>query len=108
MELELERELCRLRLKVDEFGKKEKYAGEEVWSHIIFAKKALSLARQVKTNKGFNLIWKVCDELLDIICQMVKDTYATWDKFCTTIKEADKSYIRDGVKKHQKRRRKTG
>lgn len=53
-EPELERELCELRLKVDDLGKKEKYAGEEVWSHVAFTEKALSLARQAKINKGSN------------------------------------------------------
>ena len=43
-ESELERELCKLRLKVDDLGKKERYVGEEVWSHAAFTKRALSLA----------------------------------------------------------------
>jgi len=101
-ETELERELCELRPKVDELGKKEKYAGEEVWSHIAFTEKALSLAKQAKINMGSNSIWKVRDELLEIICQKVKETYKTWDEFCTAIKEVDMSHIRDGVKKHQR------
>ena len=44
LESELERELCELRLMVDKLGKKVKYAGEDVWSHIIFVEKALSIA----------------------------------------------------------------
>jgi len=43
-ESELERELCELRLTADDLGKKVKYAGEDVWSHVTFAEKALSLA----------------------------------------------------------------
>ena len=40
-ESELERELCELRLMmVDELGKKVKYVGEDVWSHVTFAEKA--------------------------------------------------------------------
>jgi len=101
-ESELERELCELRLKVDELGKKEKYAGEEVWLHVAFAEKALSLARQAKIDKGSNSIWKVCDELLEIIHQKVKETYTMWNEFCTAIKEVDTSHIRNGMKKHQK------
>ena len=101
LELELERELCKLRLKVDKLGKKEKYAGEEVWSHVAFAEKALSLVRQVKIDKGSNSIWTVCDELLEII-HKVKETYTTWNEFCTAIKEVDMSHICDGMKKHQK------
>lgn len=67
METELEQELCELRLKVEDLGKKEKYAGEEVYTHIIFAEKALSLAKQAKISTGSNSIWKVHDELPDII-----------------------------------------
>jgi len=101
-ELELERELCKLRLMVDELGKKVKYVGEDVWSHVAFAEKALSLARQAKINTGSNLIWKVRDELPDIICQKVKETHTTWDSFCMAIKEVDTSHIWDGIKRHQK------
>jgi len=101
-ESELERELCELRLPVDELGKKERYAGEEVWSHVAFAEKALSLARQAKINTSSNSIWKVRDELPEIIRQKVKETYTTWDDFCAAIKDIDTSHIRDGVRKHQK------
>ena len=101
-ESEVERELCELRLKVDDLGKKEKYAGEEVWSHVAFAERALSLARQVKINKGSNSIWKVRNELPEIIRQKVKETYPTWDEFCIAIKEVDMSHIRDRMKKYQK------
>ena len=74
-ELELERELCELRLTVEELGRKVKYAGEDVWSHVVFTKKALSLAWQAKINTGSNSIWKVRDELPDIIRQKVKETH---------------------------------
>ena len=101
-ETELERELCELRLKVEDLGKKEKYAGEDVYTHVIFAEKALSLAKQAKISNGSNLIWKVRDELPDIIRQKVKETYATWTDFCTAIKGVEMAHIRDGVKKYQK------
>ena len=101
-ETELERELCELRLKVEDLGKKEKYAGEEVYTHVIFAEKALSLAKQAKISTSSNSIWKVCDELPDIIRQKVKETYATWTEFCVAIKGVEMAHIRDGVKKHQR------
>jgi len=43
-ESELEREFCKLRLTANKLGKKVKYAGEDVWSHVAFAEKALNLA----------------------------------------------------------------
>ena len=66
-ETELERELCEMRLKVEDLGKKEKYVGEDVYTHVIFAEKALSLAKQEKISTGSNSIWKVRDKLPDII-----------------------------------------
>ncbi|EDR16009.1 uncharacterized protein LACBIDRAFT_301586 [Laccaria bicolor S238N-H82] len=101
-ETELERDLCELRLKVEELGKMEKYQGEDVWSHVVFAEKALSLAKQAKISTGTNSIWKVRDELPEIIRQKVKETYANWTEFCSAIKEVEMSHIRDGVKKYQK------
>ena len=101
-ETELERELCELRLKVEDLGKKEKYAGEDVYTHVIFAEKALSLAKQAKISTGSNSIWKVRDELPDIIRQKVKESYVSWTDFCTAIKGIEMAHIRDGVKKYQK------
>ena len=96
---ELERKLCELRLKVEDLGKKEKYAGEDVYTHIIFSEKALSL---VKISIGLNSIWKVWDKLPDIIQQKVKEMYTTWTEFCTAIKGVEMAHIRNGVKKYQK------
>ena len=98
-ETELERELCELRLKVEDLGKKEKYVGEDVYTHVIFAEKALSLA---KISAGSNSIWKVRDELPDIIRQKVKETYPTWTEFCAAIKGVEMAHIWDGEKRHQK------
>jgi hypothetical protein len=101
-ETELERELCEMRLKEEDLGKKEKYAGEDVYTHVVFAEKALSLAKQAKISTGSNSIWKVRDELPDIIRQKVKETYPNWNEFCAAIKGVEMAHIRDGVKKHQK------
>ena len=92
-ETELERELCELWLKVEELGKMEKYQGEDVWSHVAFAEKALSLAKQAKISTGSNSIWKVCDELPEIIRHKVKETYANWNEFCGAIKEVEMSHM---------------
>jgi len=100
-ETELERELCEMRLEVEDLGKKVKYAGEEVYTHIAFAEKALSLAKQAKISAGSNSIWKVCDELPDIIRQKVKESYSSWTEFCAAIKGVEMAHIQDGVKKHQ-------
>lgn len=44
MAVELERELVGLRLQVEDLGQKEKYGGQEVWSHVAFTEKAINLA----------------------------------------------------------------
>ena len=44
MAVELERELAGLKLQVEDLGKKEKYGGQEVWSHIAFVENAFDLA----------------------------------------------------------------
>lgn len=80
----------------------EKYQRVDVWSHIAFTEKVLSLAKQAKISMGSNSIWKVCDELPKIKCQKVKEMYANWNEFCGVIKEVEMSHIRDGVRKYQK------
>ena len=57
--VELERELAGLKLRVEDLGKKEKYGGQEVWSHITFAENALDLARRAKIEKGTSSLWVV-------------------------------------------------
>ena len=44
MAVELERELVGLRLRVEDLGKKEKYGGQEVWSHVVFVENAINRA----------------------------------------------------------------
>ena len=45
---ELERELGAMRLKTEELGKTEKYRGEDVYTHMVFAEKVLDLAKRAK------------------------------------------------------------
>ena len=46
--LELERELAEMRIKPEELGITEKYQGEDVYTHIVFAEKVLNLAKRAK------------------------------------------------------------
>ena len=73
-----------------------------MYTHVIFAEKALSLAKQAKISNSSNSIWKVHDELPDIIRQKVKEMYPLWTEFCATIKGVEMAHIQDGVKKHLK------
>ena len=45
---ELERELGAMRITTEELGKTEKYRGEDVYTHMIFAEKILDLAKRAK------------------------------------------------------------
>ena len=45
---ELERVLGAMRIKTEELGKMEKYRGEDVHMHTIFAEKILDLAKRAK------------------------------------------------------------
>lgn len=101
--VDLERELLSMRLEVEDLGKTESFGGDNVWTHIAFAEKALDLARRAKIDTGSSSIWTVCDNLPDIIKDKVSETQATWTTFCQAIKDVDLGHIRDGVKKHKER-----
>jgi len=56
---------------VDDLGKKEKYRGQEVWSHVAFVKNAINLAQRAKIEKGTSSLWTVRDELPGVIHEKV-------------------------------------
>jgi len=101
--VELERELVGLKLRVEDLGKKEKYGGQEVWSHIAFAENALNLARRAKIDTGTSSLWVVRDGLPEVIREKVPENQTSWATFCAAIKAVDMGHIRDGVRKHNER-----
>lgn len=105
--VELERELAGLRLRVEDLGKKEKYGGQEVWSHIAFAENAINLARRAKIEKGTSSLWPVRDELPEVIREKVPENQTSWETFCAAIKAIEMGHIRDGVRKHSEEAEKT-
>ena len=56
---ELERELGAMRITTEELGKAEKYRGEDVYTHMIFAEKILDLAKRAKIEKTTSGLWSV-------------------------------------------------
>ncbi len=102
--VELERELAGLKLQVEDLGKKEKYGGQEVWSHIAFAENAINLARRAKIDTGTSSLWVVRDALPEVIREKVPENQTSWETFCAAIKAVDMGHIRDGVRKHNERR----
>jgi hypothetical protein len=88
---------------VDDLGKKEKYGGQEVWSHVAFAENAINLAWRAKIKKGTSSLWTVQDELPEVIHKKVPENQTSWETFCTAIKAVEMGHIRDRVRKHKER-----
>ena len=101
--VELERELAGLRLRVEDLGKKEKYGGQEVWSHVTFVENALNLAQRAKIDMGMSSLWVVQDGLPEVVCEKVPENQTSWVTFCAAIKAVDMGHIRDGIRKHNER-----
>ena len=64
---ELERELGAMRMLMEELRKTEKYRGEEVYTHMIFAEKILDLAKRAKIETSTSGLWNVRDELPEVL-----------------------------------------
>ena len=64
---ELERELGAMRLQTEELGKTEKYRGEDVHTHMIFAEKILDIAKRAKIEGSTSSLWNVRDELPEVL-----------------------------------------
>lgn len=100
---DLERDLQAMRLKPEDLGKTEKFGGEEVWTHMVFADKALDLAKRVGIDSGSSSIWQVRDHLPDIIKEKVSESQTSWQLFCQAIKAVELGHIRDGVRKYKEK-----
>ena len=48
-----------MRIKTEELGKIEKYMGEDVYMHMVFAEKILDLAKQAKIKTSTSGLWSV-------------------------------------------------
>lgn len=101
--VELERELGDLRIRIEELGITEKYAGEDVWTHVAFAERALDLAKRAKIHTSTNTIWQLRDKLPDLIRDKVSENQTDWTTFCTAIKNIEVSYLREGARRYRER-----
>ena len=100
---ELERELGVMRIKTEELGKTEKYRGEEVYTHMIFADKILDLATRAKIEESTSGLWNVRDELPEVLREKIPENQTSWTAFAQAIKDVDMGHIRDGVRKHKEK-----
>ena len=100
---ELERELGAMRITAGELGKTEKYRGEDVYTHMIFAEKILDLAKRAKIEGSTSGLWNVRDELPEVLREKVPENQQSWTAFAQAIKDVDMGHIREGVRKHKEK-----
>jgi hypothetical protein len=100
---ELERELGAMRMMTEELGKTEKFRGEDVYTHMIFAEKILDLAKRAKIEKSTSGLWNVRDELPEILREKIPETQASWTAFAQAIKDVSMGHIREGVRKYKEK-----
>ena len=100
---ELERELGPIRITTEELGKTEKYRGEEVYTHMIFAERILDLAKRVKIEGSTSGLWNVRDELPEVLCEKIPENQPSWTAFAQAIKDIDMGHIREGVRKFKEK-----
>jgi hypothetical protein len=96
---DLERELLAMRLRPESLGKTERYANDDVWTHVVFAQRALDLARRAGIAGGIGNIWQVRDELPNVVKEKVPEKQTDWTTFCDAIKQVDVGHIKEGAQK---------
>ena len=100
---ELERELGAMRMTMEELGKTEKYRGEDVYTHMIFAEKILDLAKRAKVDASTSGLWNVRDELPEVLREKIPEDQASWTAFAQAIKGVDMGHIHEGVRKYKEK-----
>jgi hypothetical protein len=100
---ELERELGAIRITIEELGKTEKFRGEDVYTHTIFAEKIIDLAKWAKIETTTSGLWSVRDELPEVLREKVLENQTSWIAFMQVIKDVDIGHIREGVGKHREK-----
>ena len=98
---DLERELSELKLDKKTLAATVAYGGQDAWSHVVFAEKALDLAKRAGLEKTRSSLTGVRDNLPEVFKEKISGGIATWEKFCTEIKAIDIDILRDWVKKEE-------
>ena len=94
---EYEEEITGLKLKMEDLGKKEKTAGREVYSHIVWADKMLTVVRGAKLETTTTYIGHVRKELPKLLREKVGAGHTDWTAFLQAVRDVDVDHIRDGV-----------
>ena len=92
---EYEEEITGLRLKTEDLGKKEKTAGREVYSHIVWADKMATIVKGAKIETTTTYIGHVRKELPRSLREKVGAGHTDWTAFLQAVRDVDVDYIRD-------------
>jgi hypothetical protein len=92
-----------MRIKTEELGKTEKYRGEDVHTHVVFAEKILDLAKQAKMEESTSGLWKVREKLPETLREKIPEDQSSWREFAQAIKKVGMGHIREGVRKHMEK-----
>jgi hypothetical protein len=103
---DLERELLDLKLDKKTLAATVAYGGQDGWSHVVFAEKALDLAKCAGIKKTRSLLTGVCNNLPEIFKEKISGSVETWGVFCVKIKAIDIDTLRDWVRKEEVKERK--
>lgn len=103
---DLERELSELRLDKKTLAATVDYGGQDAWSHVIFAEKALDLAKRAGIEKTRSSLTGVRDNLPEVFKEKISGSIGTWEALCAEIKAIDIDTLRDWVKKEEAKEKK--
>jgi hypothetical protein len=92
---EYEEEITGLKLKMEDLGKKEKTAGREVYSHIVWADKMGTIVKGAKIETTTTYIGHVRKELPRSLREKVGAGHTDWTAFLQAIRDVDVDHIRD-------------
>lgn len=106
---DLERELLAMKLCMENLGKTEHYANNDVWTHVAIAQHALDLAKCASIATETSNIWQVRDALPKVVREKIPETQMDWTTFCDVIKKVEIGTSRKGQgNTGQNRRKKLG
>jgi hypothetical protein len=92
---EYEEEITGLKLKMEDLGKKEKTAGREIYSHIVWADKMATTVKGAKIEATTTYIGQVRKELPRSLREKVGAGHADWTSFLQAVRDVDVDHIRD-------------
>jgi hypothetical protein len=104
--VDLERELSELMLEEKTLATTVPYGGQDTWSHVVFAEKALDLVKWVGIEKTRSSLTRVRDNLLAVFKEKISGSVASWKVFCKEIKAIDIDILRDWVRREEVKEKK--